>query len=340
MEDGVYEVDLPYKKNKGLVEIDRLNQLIVSTDPISNQVIIHELQTNVIKKFNSKATSLEVNRLVCLWIPVGMIGVLVATFFIREPYRYMAICFGLFLIPIYPIYVCLKKQNKDRIINRFINSVSDKTQDMVNAKRLNKSRFLQSALGQRTYKDFSGFGIYVTEFPSERRINRFARQSAFRPPGRNLNRRNTMKKKKNLSNNTTSHSMNPNRQETPPQKRPSFSMEPMIKSKSIQPPPKKPVARPQSQYSIHMEQNFPSNINTNRSNLPIPPLVPVDTDSENEGSSQQKKKDNISTKNVEKIASKFENKEKGTSEFQEDPKETWVDYKKNGKLPEQGETEK
>ena len=326
MQDVVYAVDLPYKKNEGLTDLDLLEDLHVSRKKEKNEKIKHILRYEIIRDFNKKADSLEVNKLFCLSIPAGMIGILVATFFIREPYRYMAICFGLFLIPIFPIYVCIKKKKKDNAIKKFEESVREKTYKKLEANRL-IDRFKTNSLGKKNHSHFVGFRVSVRGFTSERRITLQNRKSNIRQISYivNLNAepdpQNKAESKSTAENSLTNHRQTPSTQ-----RRSSLSKEAVIKSTSIQPPPKRQATRPPSLHSIHDEFNFPSNSNPDQTNLPVPTLIVVDTDSENEKSTKSKKMINNSDKGLQKDKMKKKDGINGDAEFKEDPTETWVDY--------------
>jgi hypothetical protein len=276
--DNTDEVVLHYKKGRGLVDIYQVEDLEVDQEAIFN------LKERVIKVFNKEAKTMEVNRLGILFIPAGIIGIIVAYFFIQYPFKYMAISFGVFLLPIFPIYVCCKKKLKDKKIKNFIQNVDVETDGKLCATTYNKHKIQYSRTNDKLVFEFNGFSIYVNNEINKKRMSGIPYKSKLKKlnkPRRNYPRRKKNKENVISSNNTTNQSGSNSRLEKTKdqQKRSSISKGYiMVQSKSIHPVLSKQPSRPISQRLIHDEPKFPDK----EDNLELPKKVEINTDSEKE----------------------------------------------------------
>lgn len=157
----MFDVDLDFKTGKGIVNPNALDDLRTSKE------YIIEIKGNSVRKFNKEAKDMLINRLYILLILIGVIGIIVAAFFIQYPYKYMAIAFGIFLIPLYPLYVCMKNKKKDSAIKKFISSVQKQTGGELGAMTNSRFKVIKNLLGEKRYKEFKGFTVYVADHIQE-----------------------------------------------------------------------------------------------------------------------------------------------------------------------------
>jgi hypothetical protein len=153
----MYEINLDFRTGKGIINPDDLDDLETS------KAFITEIKHESVRKFNKEAKDMLINRLYVLFILIGIIGIMVAVFFIQLPYKYMAIAFGIFLIPIYPLHVCFKNRKKDRAIKKFVSSVHNTTSGDIEAMTNSRVKVVKNFLGQKNFNEFKGFTVYLAD---------------------------------------------------------------------------------------------------------------------------------------------------------------------------------
>ena len=150
-------IQIPFEKGKGLLNIDRLHDLNAPKH------CIERVKRTFEKNINNKMDSFQINKWLCLALPIGLLIIILGAALLKDASSVLIIFFGLFIMFMFPMYLCVKLEKLNKAIDKIVERVNYKTKGYIVAIPKFKKKLKRTNSGPRSFKILDYFIVKVNE---------------------------------------------------------------------------------------------------------------------------------------------------------------------------------
>lgn len=147
------KVKIPFENGKGITDFRPLNKLNTSTKNIEK---VKKIITN---SLNNKMSAFKINCLVALWLPLGFLMIVLAAALLSKFPMVLLICVGIFLMLVYPFYICMKWSSLNKAVQLTAESINTKTKNTLICTPVYKKKIRRMTESTSSFKVLSFFII-------------------------------------------------------------------------------------------------------------------------------------------------------------------------------------
>ena len=151
------KIKIPFEKGKGLLKINRLDNLNAPNH------CVEAVKRIFVKNINNKMDSFQINKWICLALPIGLLILILGAVLLKDASGVLVIFFGLFIMFVFPMYLCVQLKKLNKAIDKIVERVNYKTKGYVVATPIFKKKFKRTNTGPRSFKILSYFNVTIDE---------------------------------------------------------------------------------------------------------------------------------------------------------------------------------
>jgi hypothetical protein len=154
---SVNKTKIPFAKGEGVYDLYLLDDLNLSRkhrDSVKNTFI---------KNLNKKMNTFKINRWVALLMPLGLIVLILGAIFLKNALMILVIFLGVFIICVFPFYLCTKWRNLRNQVEYTVKRIREKTNGAVIVRPKYKKKIHRNASGVSSFRVLSYFKVEVND---------------------------------------------------------------------------------------------------------------------------------------------------------------------------------